>query len=272
MRKGSALFPIVIVLATSLLAIYAFTANKNVNNRYGIDNSPPSKFLKSFGNLLANLIHQRQDRFTIDKKNQSSPSTSVSLNSTRSAPTGTSDIPSLSSVSPTSSKANEPLILKGSGFGSTSGSVIFETDTTNGCCGVNPASWNNTEIKVNTINFGPKGKKYIKIQTASGKLSNRLNFEVIAGQPIINSITPSSVKPYDGAITISGQDFGAKEGYVGFEDTSAQNAGGCIIKSWNDNQITCDNISVPSAGREYLLFIRTGDGILSSRKSYYVGQ
>lgn len=180
--------------------------------------------------------------------------------------------PSISSVSPSSAKYSDSITIRGNLLGSSTGQVVIESPTSGGCCGGSIEYWSDTEVRAKVPALA-KGNNYkLKVVTSSGKTTNQLSFTITAGQPYVSSISPYGVKPYSGAITISGSELGNSEGYISFTYSgSTQTVGSCMIESWSDNQIVCGNLSVPYPNYEYMIFVRTSENLYSSGKFYYVG-
>ncbi|MBI2597359.1 IPT/TIG domain-containing protein [Candidatus Daviesbacteria bacterium] len=120
------------------------------------------------------------------------------------------------------------------------------------------------------MTFVRGGQFYLEVETADGQRSNRLPFTVVAGQPYIESISPSVFKK-GSTITITGTEFGSSTGKVNFNSNSGYGnlLGYGIIGSWTDTQII---FTVPSSleSKEYALEIITSDGRKSSYKYFNV--
>lgn len=157
-----------------------------------------------------------------------------------SAQTGSLEV-KLDSVDPTSGNAEDLITLKGSGFGSLAGSIYFRSNIDDPCCATQADFWSDTEIKVAVVASGIRVKISIAVETAEGKISNYLDFEVLSGLPLIENIEPGETPP--GQFTaIYGKEFGDDLGHVNFYESSGAFVGECVFGAgyvWNNSQISC---------------------------------
>jgi hypothetical protein len=112
--------------------------------------------------------------------------------------------PNITSISPTSGAVATSVTITGTGFGSTQGA---NTVNFNGVSGV-PTSWSATQIKVPVPKGAATGSVVV---TASGTVSNGVNFTVPGTGPSLTGLSPSS-GPVGTSVTIAGTNFDATQG------------------------------------------------------------
>lgn len=147
----------------------------------------------------------------------------------------------LDSVDPVSGNAEDLITLKGSGFGSNSGVVYFKSNEDDSCCETLADFWSDTEIRVAVMATGIRGKIRIAVETADGKISNYLDFEVVSGMPLLENIEPKQTSPGQ-FIAIYGKEFGGDLGHVNFYESTGAFVGECVFGAgfvWNNSQISC---------------------------------
>lgn len=193
------------------------------------------------------------------------PSTNpaVSPSTTTSSNTKSSDM-RINEVNPTSGNFMQTITLKGNNFGNSAGSVVFYANSSSPSGGGPIESWSDTEVRFKVP--AVKGNTDYQLEvSAGGKMSNRIGFKVINGQPQLNSVSPN---PAPGlSITLSGTELGSSNGAVTFYE-GGNPAGTCSITSWNDSQITCTIPANLTQGKEYGLQITTADSRQTSFKYY----
>ncbi|MBI2327246.1 IPT/TIG domain-containing protein [Candidatus Curtissbacteria bacterium] len=117
------------------------------------------------------------------------------------------------------------------------------------------------------------GKHKVKVQTVD-TVSNSIDFEIIAEQPIINSISTTK----DGAdtyIKLSGTEFGSITSKVDLYSNDGTLAGTCGSEQtgyfwWNENEIYCKVPSSVKTNEQYNVQVVTRDGRQSPLKSYFL--
>lgn len=178
----------------------------------------------------------------------------------------------IDSITPTSGNYGSEITIKGSNFGYVNGSVSFYNSSGINSGGSTIVSWSDSEVK-GKVPFVKSDSDYqVEVGTSNGKKSNRIAFRVLAGQPIISSIAPSSMGPGD-EIIIDGSGFGSNTGSVNFHqvDSPDSASGGSVITSWSDTQIKGNVPGILAPNTEYGIQIITSDGRRSSFKYYQVG-
>jgi len=112
--------------------------------------------------------------------------------------------PNITNISPTSGAVATSVTITGTGFGSTQGA---NTVNFNGVSSV-PTSWSATQIKVPVPKGATTGSVVV---TASGTISNGVNFTVPGTGPSITGLSPS-LGPVGTSVTIAGTNFDATQG------------------------------------------------------------
>jgi len=130
--------------------------------------------------------------------------------------------PTITSISPTSGPPFTQVTVKGSGFGTSQGTVSF-----NGVAGA-IVSWTNTQILVDAPN-GSAGSGAVEVNWNSSSFT-------FSFTPTINSISPQNV-PSGQTVSVVGQNFGSATGSVTLAGETVQ------IVSWGTNSIS---IKVPA--------------------------
>lgn len=273
MKKG--FIPIVIVLAVVLItAVSGFAFDKLVLEKKqkpaeDISNSEssPSPAVSPVASAVQSPSATTSKKTSSNPGVQSSPGTSSNQNSISTSTQTRSTEVKIDSVSTTSGKAGEQIMISGSNFGSESGMVLFTASTSGGCCGVYADSWSDSVIKVKVISFGAKGERQLSVQRKDGKTSNAVIFNITAGQPYVNTVSPTQIKA-GGTLTISGEELGSSFGSLDFyEVNSATNKlAQCTSGSWSETSISCSIPGSLSAGNEYGVQVTTNDSRQSSFK------
>jgi hypothetical protein len=162
--------------------------------------------------------------------------------------------PNITSISPASGAVATSVTIKGTGFGSTQGT---NTVSFNGVSGV-PTSWSATQIKLPVPASATTGSVVV---TASGTVSNGVNFTVPGTGPSVTSLSPSS-GPVGASVTIAGTNFGTTQGAstVTFNGTAVTAAG------WSPTSIVA---TVPSGATSGNLVV-TVSGTSSSGLNFTV--
>lgn len=181
----------------------------------------------------------------------------------------------LRTSNPTSANFGQIMLLTGSGFGYSTGSVVFISPNGSYAGGAPILSWKDKSIVLripavagNTpyqlqVNMGnqPEGK--------IAHISNTIPFTVQAGQPYVASIAPSNAKPGK-MVTIEGTELGTKPGRVKFI-TSAKKIIPATIYFWSETKV---QFTIPkiTSNLDYAVQIVTADGRESSVTFYHVGK
>lgn len=133
--------------------------------------------------------------------------------------------PVVTSVTPSSARVNYSVVIGGSDFGASSGTVKFGTTS------ATPTAWSDTSITVPVPNIAV-GSTSIVVTTAANMASAGFPF-VVLGPPTITSLTPSKAHLTD-AITVAGSGFAATQG----TSTVKFNAVTAAPTAWSDTSIT----------------------------------
>ncbi len=152
-------------------------------------------------------------------------------------------LPKFESITPSSGKIGDTVILAGSGFGILKDtSFVFFT----GKKAVDYISKTTTEIKLKVPVGAKTGAVYI---SSGGNKSNELNFSIF---PQITKIAPDSAGVAD-EVTITGTGFGDKAGasFVTFNDIKANE-----VTSWSDIKIV---LKVPAGAVSGTVWINMSD-------------
>ena len=156
--------------------------------------------------------------------------------------------PSISSLSPTQGTAGTAVTIAGTGFGATQGSSTVSFNGTS----ATPTSWSASSIAVAVPTGATTGNVVVTVASAT---SNGVSFTVGGSPaPIISSISPTSGS-VGAAVTISGSNFGATQGTVQFNGTSA------TITSWGTSSI---GARVPSGATSGNVVVTTASGVVSN--------
>ncbi len=159
-----------------------------------------------------------------DAYGRSSNITVFSASNVQSNPWAVSVVAAINSLTPPSGAVGSSVIISGSGFGASSGSVFF-----NNTIGV-VTSWSNTSITATVPAGTISGNTYVLPSDISAFLSNPFTFTVVPA-PSISSLSPSSASIGAGVV-ISGANFGDNQGIVTFNGVPA------VVSSWSDTSIT----------------------------------
>lgn len=191
-----------------------------------------------------------------------------------SSPTETPSHVKVDSLSPNTGKFEDEFTVRGVNFGGNPGFVVFyveERSTTEGIGGP-ILSWSDTEIKARVPFMRGKRTYKVGVKTADGIRSNKLDYTVTAGQPIIDTLSPAGVAP-GGQITIRGSELGNTPGQVNFHVPGSYESasGASVISSWSDTTIVCNIPEIIAADKEYGVQLITTDGRKTSFKFYNVG-
>lgn len=172
------------------------------------------------------------------------------------------------SINPISANYGAVVSVQGSGFGNTPGQVVFYSQ--NGQkTGTSIESWSDNQIKFKVPAVKGYSNYQIEVETSQGVKSNKSNFRVLAGQPIITNIYPNKLKVGD-YIIIWGRDFGSS-GKVNFYPVGSTQAGGSLINYfWSNYLITGRVPNNLESNKEYGVQVRTSDGRDSSLKYVYI--
>jgi hypothetical protein len=177
--------------------------------------------------------------------------------------------PSIDSISPSSGPVGQEFTLKGNNFGTTTGSVIFCLQ--GNCSGGAPiVSWEYAQIKARVpgiITQAGSYELYVRNDNTNAS-GNRVTFTITAGQPVINSISPSGAKP-GGELVITGSNFGSS-GQINFYKSYPTLSGTGNVTSWSNSEI---RMTIPSGfegNTEYGIQVLSG-GAESSFKYYTLG-
>lgn len=140
--------------------------------------------------------------------------------------------PTITSLSPTSGPSNWSVTISGTYFGSSQGTVQFNSTT------APITSWNATTIQTQVPAGMTAGSVTVTVTTSTGRVSSGATFTVI-GPPTLTSVTPTIGHVSD-SVTIAGNNFMTPQGSstVSFNGTAAGAA-----SSWSNTSIT---IQVPS--------------------------
>lgn len=177
----------------------------------------------------------------------------------------------LDSVVPANGNAGDLITLKGSGFGKSPAVVLFKTNIDDSCCATQADFWSENEIKIEVVADGIRGKVSIAVESADGKISNYLDFEVTSGLPVIEKVVPEDVAAGQ-FMAIYGEEFGDSLGHVNFYESGGVLAGECVFGAgfvWNNSQITCI-IPEEFLSGEYNIEVITADGKESDIKEIAV--
>lgn len=275
MQRGFLPIPIIIIIGALLLGTSALFISKNF--KLSKEPSTPDRGLSdSFGGTLNN--DKLPNPLPLKPLNSPLPPSTITPLATKPtikpSPTPSKISPTSSpsteikSISPTSANFGAQITLTGSGFGQAKGGVTFYNQNGGNPYGAPILSWTDTSIRA-TVPFVAGHQKYqIEVSIANGSRSNRLSFEVLEGQPRIDSFTSS----YPGGfITITGQNFGSSQGKVIFDDGSGQKLAECVFlyfATWSDSKIDCGLPSTLESGVEYGLQVITNDNHESSFKYF----
>jgi hypothetical protein len=184
--------------------------------------------------------------------------------------TQTNNTPKLDSVDPSNPAFSAPMTLKGSNFGNQTGIINVYNSKGEPQPYPNSTSWSDTEIKTYSPFYASDAEYQIEITTSDGRKSNRLTIKSGGGQPQVDEISPSSVKPGD-ELTIKGSRYDSNPGKVDFYQNYPTLSGTGLIVSWSDSEI---KVKIPSnleAGKEYGIQVTNGRGGQSSFKYYTLG-
>jgi len=167
----------------------------------------------------------------------------------------------LTAINPSSASWQQIITLTGAGFGSSQGHVAwFYNGQEQPYSPV--SSWSDTQITVPVAGAGSNMDYQVQVVKADNTVSNKVNFHVIQGQPIIDN-APSSGSAGSN-ITITGSRFGTDFGGVIFAtqpDLSDKRYG--HVAAWSDTQIT---VTIPQdlPSGKYNLVVAASTGSQSS--------
>jgi RHS repeat-associated protein len=214
--------------ASSAAISYGPTYNGTLSNNIG------STFSGLIDEVRVSSVERSADWIAIEYNNQSSPATFVTIGSDLRF----TNVPSITSITPTTGPVNTVVTITGAHFGATQGTsaVAF-----NGVSAT-PTSWSDTQIVVPVPMGATTG---VVVVTVNGAGSNGKLFTVT---PAILDIQPNG-GAIGSTVTIDGANFGATQGAstVTFNGTAA------TPTSWSDAQIVT---TVPAGAR-------TGDVVVT---------
>jgi hypothetical protein len=190
------------------------------------------------------------------------------LSSSASKSITVSDRATIDSISPSSGTSGQTITIKGSFFGAETGTINM---CLSGNCNYPPTinSWSNTEIKVQISGMITQTGAYdVRVVIKNGTPSNGVTLTITAGQPRVDSISPSGAKP-GAELTLSGAHFGSS-GQVNFYKTYPTLSGSGSVTSWSDTQIRTTIPSNFEGNTEYGIQVVSG-GTESSFKYYTLG-
>ncbi len=159
-------------------------------------------------------------------------------------------------INPGKGRFSTEVTLNGSEFGSKQGSIIFYNQVGQASAGAPIVFWSNNRVRF-LVPAVAKGIYQIEVKRFDGRKSNRVNFEVTAGQPQINSILPIKLKIGQYFI-ITGSELG-KPGKVNFyKPGSSVIAGSAENVSWL-NSLIIAKIPQIKGNLDYGIQVRTAD-------------
>lgn len=177
--------------------------------------------------------------------------------------------PYLESVSPSSSAAGDYITLRGSNFGSSTGSVYFKADDGSYVTAELPPSscgdtWSDTQIIVIVPGDYAVGTDLdIQVRTNTDYYSNTQEFQVSdANRPSICSIAPSCADSTGQSATITGKKFGSS-GTVSYGSTAGSSS------SWEDTSIVAISPSSLTQA-EYGVTVTDVNSQVSNEVSYSI--
>ncbi len=183
------------------------------------------------------------------------------------APNQTSG-PKIDSIDPSSGNWQETIIIKGSGFGSNSGSVTWFNQNGQTSAGSPIESWSDTEVKARISGALSNYDFTISVYTSDGKQSNKYPFKVMQGQPYIGSISPQNAT-LGSSMTLDGEKFGSSSGKVVFYSNYPNIAGEGEITFWSETKIEFKLPSSLENGKEYAVAVIASQGNASSSVKFY---
>ena len=160
-----------------------------------------------------------------DAYGRSSTITAFNANSVQSNPWGISVLAAINNLTPASGVIGSSVVISGSGFGPSVGSVSFG----GGTAGI-VTNWSDTSITATVPTGTVTGSVYVLPSDISAFLSNPFTFTVVP-PPSISSLSPAA-GPIGSTIVIAGSNFGSAQGIVTFNGVSA------APSSWSDTSIT----------------------------------
>jgi len=150
--------------------------------------------------------------------------TVFSANNVQSNPWTVSVVAAINNLTPASGAIGSSVIISGSGFGPSAGSVFFNNTT-----GV-ITSWSNASITATVPAGTTTGNTYVQPADPAAFLSNPFTFTVVP-PPSISSLSSTS-GTIGSNVVITGTHFGSDQGVVTF------NGVGAAVSSWSDTSIT----------------------------------
>ncbi|KPJ56854.1 hypothetical protein AMJ49_03515, partial [Parcubacteria bacterium DG_74_2] len=172
----------------------------------------------------------------------------VTANSTSSNGLNFTILPRITSPTPTSSRATDPITISGDHFGSNTG-IISVNDAT-----ASISSWSDTSINI-TVPLAGATSGSIIATSSDSRVSNAWSFTIL---PRITSLNPTS-GTFGDTVTISGDHFGTDPG-AGNRSTASDNVKFDATQvpeadfvSWSDSQIV---VKVPSGVTTGLVVVR----------------
>jgi RHS repeat-associated protein len=158
----------------------------------------------------------------------------------------------VNAVSPNAGPVTTPVTVSGSGFGSTQGTVSF-----NSIAATTISSWSNTQIIANV----PAGATTGSVKVVAGGVASNTSVGFTVGAVAVNSVSPASGSPGT-PVQINGSGFGTTQG------TSTVQFNGQLgtISSWSDTVINANVSMYASTGS----VVVTAGGIASNSTVSFV--
>ena len=160
--------------------------------------------------------------------------------------------PNIASLSPIAGPATTPVTISGTNFGSTQGSVTFNSTP------ASPTSWATGQIVVPVPNGATTGPVVV---TAGGVPSNQVNF-IVGTAPVVGSIGPTA-GAVGNQVTISGANFGTSQNGSTVTFTNNVTA---TVNQWGPISIT---VTVPNGATTGPVFV-TVNGVASNSVNFTV--
>ena len=197
------------------------------------------------------------------------------------------DTPSIDSLSVPVVAAGQAITVRGTNFGPAQGTsylALRDGSSTWGAPGgsaLQVSSWSDTQITFTvpdgqpSVTAGTTATVQVVIPWAEGVVSSNIATVLIAGVPVISSLSVSQAAPGN-TIAINGQNFCAQQGngYVQVSDNQANwgNPGAPVVNivSWSDTQIVFTFPSGTTCGTQAQISVTNAAGLTSNTQTLLV--
>lgn len=161
----------------------------------------------------------------------------------------------IDSIDPDHASIGALVTVKGSGFGSNKGLVIFY-NSDNNPKGAIVVDWKENQVQAKVPDVNGNQTYQVEVQKPDAAKSNKRDFRVEKGMPVIESISPPNSQTSGQEIIIQGKDFGSQGSVSFIKDGTTTNASS--INSWGESEI---KVVIPTKllGGSYVVQITTNE-------------